>query len=337
MSEALKPLISKALQGPLTRGQATEAFDIIMRGEATGAQIGGFLMILRHRSESIDEITAAATAMREHSHKVIAPAGAMDIVGTGGDGIGTLNISTATTLVVPGAGVCVAKHGNKNLSSLSGAADVLTMSGINTMIDATKVQTVLDNAGIAFMMAPMHHPAMKYVGPARSELGTRTIFNILGPLTNPAGVKRQLTGAFSEALLRTMAEVLTNLGTEFAWLVHGGDGTDELSIVAPSKVVETKNGVFREFSISPSDAGLKSHPLTDIMGGDPAYNAERFKLLLDGQMDAYRDAVLLNASAALMIAGKVDDLTSGVELARKSIDSGAAKAKLEKLITLTNA
>lgn len=337
MSDAFKPFISKALSGPLTRDQANEAFEIIMRGEATDAQIGGFLMVLRHRSESIDEITAAAVAMRAHAHKVVAPNGAMDIVGTGGDGIGTLNISTATAIVVAGAGVCVAKHGNKNLSSKSGAADVLSMSGIKTMIDARKVQTVLDQAGIAFMMAPMHHPAMKFVMPARTELATRTIFNILGPLTNPAGVKRQLTGAFSEALLRTMAEVLTNIGCEFAWLVHGGDGTDELSVVAPSKVVETKNGVIREFTISPSDAGLKGHPLTDILGGEPEYNAQRFMQLLDGQVDAYRDAVLLNASAALLIAGKVDDLGSGVEMARKSIDTGAAKAKLNMLITLTNA
>ncbi len=336
MSDALKPYISKALSSELTREEATKAFDIIMAGEATDAQIGGFLMILRQRTESIDEITAAATAMRKHAQKVLAPDGAIDIVGTGGDGIGTLNISTATTLVVAGTGVCVAKHGNKNLSSKSGAADVLTMSGINTMIDAKKVQNVLDGAGIAFMMAPMHHPAMQFVMPARTQLATRTIFNILGPLTNPASVKRQLTGAFSEDLLRIMAEVLTNLGTEYAWLVHGGDGTDELSIVAPSKVVETRNGILREFTISPSDAGLKTHPLADIMGGEPAYNAERFKQLLDGQIDAYRDAVLLNASAALMIAGKVDDLSSGVEMAKTSIDSGAAKAKLEQLITLTN-
>ncbi len=334
--DAMKPYIAAALEGPLPADQAREAFNIIMSGQATPSQIGGFLMILRHRSESMSEITAAATVMREKAQKVKAPQGAMDIVGTGGDGIGTLNISTATALVVAGAGVVVAKHGNKNLSSKSGAADVLSLSGVNIMIDAPKVQTTLDNAGIAFMMAPMHHPAMKHVMPARQELATRTVFNILGPLTNPASVDRQLTGAFSEALLRSMAEVLQELGTKHAWLVHGLDGTDELSIVAPSKVVETKDGKIREFTITPQDAGLQAHALTDILGGEPEENAARFKALLQGQKDAYRDAVLLNAAAALMIAGKVDDLGSGVKMAERSIDEGAALAKLEMLAKLTN-
>ncbi len=334
--ELMKPLINAALAGSLPPDQAREAFNVIMSGQATDAQIGGFLMILRHRSESIGEISAAAAVMREKANAVQAPKGAMDIVGTGGDGIGTLNISTATALVVAGECVVVAKHGNKNLSSKSGAADVLSMSGIQTMIEADKVQNVLDNAGIAFMMAPMHHPAMKYVMPARQELATRTVFNILGPLTNPASVKRQLTGAFSAEILRSMAEVLQSLGTEHAWLVHGMDGTDEISIVAPTKVVETKNGALREFTLSPEDAGLKSHSLSDILGGDPEYNAERFQALLNGQKDAYRDAVLFNAAAALMIAGKVDDLASGVAMAERSIDEGAAKAKLELLVKYTN-
>lgn len=335
--DALKPFISAALEGPLPPDQARAAFDVIMSGKATQAQIGGFLMILRHRAESMGEIAAAAQVMREKANTVKAPEGAMDIVGTGGDGIGTLNISTATAIVVAGAGVVVAKHGNRNLSSQSGAADVLSMSGVNTMIEASMVQSVLDQAGIAFMMAPMHHPAMKYVMPARQELATRTVFNILGPLTNPAGVKRQLTGAFSQALLRSMAEVLQELGTEHAWLVHGMDGTDEISIVAPTKVVETKGGVIREFTLTPDDAGLKAHALTDILGKDPKYNAKRFQGLLAGNVDAYREAVLLNAAAALMIAGKADDLTTGVELAKRSIDEGAARAKLDALRKFTNA
>lgn len=336
MSDALKPLISKALEGPLTPDQAVSAFEILMSGEASEAQIGGFLMVLRHRAETIDEIAAAASVMRDKCQSVNAPEGAMDIVGTGGDGVGTLNISTAAALIVAGAGVIVAKHGNKNLSSQSGAADVLAMSGVNTMIDAVRVQKVLDGAGIAFMMAPMHHPAIKHVMAARQELGTRTIFNILGPLTNPALVKRQLTGAFSEALLRSMAEVLGRLGSEHAWLVHGMDGTDEISITSPTKVVETKAGKISEFEIKPEDAGLKAHPLTDILGGDPEYNAKRFRALLDGEQSAYRDAALFNAGAALLIAGKVDGLRDGVSLGAKSIDEGAAKARLERLVSLSN-
>lgn len=336
MSEAMKPLISAALEGPLTPEQARAAFQLIMSGTATAAQIAGFLMILRHRAEAIDEITAAATIMREKANHVTAPDGAMDIVGTGGDGIGTLNISTATAVVVAAAGVVVAKHGNRNLSSKSGAADVLTMSGVNTMLDAGRVQNVLDKVGLAFMMAPMHHPAMKHVMPVRTELGTRTLFNILGPLTNPASVKYQLTGAFSAALLPTMARVLANLGTKRAWLVHGFDGTDEISIVAPTKIVTLDDGALHEMTLSPADFGLEAAPLTAILGGEPEYNAMRFKALFDGQRDAYRDAVLMNAAAALLIAGRVDDLTTGVALAAKSIDEGAARAKLELLVTHTN-
>ncbi|MCL4676471.1 MAG: anthranilate phosphoribosyltransferase, partial [Pararhodobacter sp.] len=300
---ALKPLIAKAVERPLTRAEAEEAFGILFAGDATPAQMGGFLMTLRTRGETVDEYAAAAAVMRARCVAVRAPEGAMDIVGTGGDGKGTLNISTATAFVVAAAGVPVAKHGNRNLSSKSGAADALGALGINVMIGAAEVERALAEFGIGFMMAPMHHPAMRHVGPVRAELGTRTIFNILGPLTNPAGVKRQLTGAFSADLIRPMAEVLLALGSEKAWLVHGGDGTDDLSIAAPSRVVALEGGVLREFSVHPEDAGLPVHPFEELLGGEPARNAQDLRAVLSGGgRAAYRDAVLLNAAAALMIA-----------------------------------
>ena len=242
MSTALKPYIDAAASRPLTRAEAEAAFGILFAGEATPAQIGGFLMALRTRGETVDEYAAAAHVMRSHCNKVRAPEDAIDIVGTGGDGKGTLNISTAAALVVAGAGVTVAKHGNRNLSSKSGAADVLTELGLNVMIGPDIVERCLNGAGIGFMMAPMHHPATRHVAPVRMELGTRTIFNILGPLTNPAGVRRQLSGAFSTDLIRPMAETLGQLGTIKAWIVHGGDGTDELSIALPSQVAALENG-----------------------------------------------------------------------------------------------
>ncbi|WP_127900847.1 anthranilate phosphoribosyltransferase [Solirhodobacter olei] len=337
MSEALKPLIAAAADRPLSRAEAERAFDILFEGNATPAQMGGLLMALRTRGETVDEYAAAASVMRAHCNPVKAPEGAMDIVGTGGDGKGTLNISTATAFVVAGAGVPVAKHGNRNLSSKSGAADALAELGINVMVGPKVVEKALAATGICFMMAPMHHPAMRHVGPVRAELGTRTLFNILGPLTNPAGVKRQLTGAFSAALLRPMAEVLATLGSERAWLVHGGDGTDELSIAAPSKVAALDAGKITEFEITPEDAGLPRHSFEAILGGSPAENAVAFRALLDGAESAYRDAVLLNAAAALLVAGRVASLPEGTEVARASIDSGAARAKVTALAKATQA
>ncbi len=328
MSEALKPLIDAAANGPLSRTDAAQAFEILFDGEATPSQIGGFLMALRTRGETVDEYAAAASVMRAKCHAVIAPDGAMDIVGTGGDGKGTLNISTATAFVVAGAGVVVAKHGNRNLSSKSGAADALTQMGINVMVGPKVVERELSEAGIGFMMAPMHHPAIAHVMPTRSELGTRTIFNILGPLTNPAGVKRQLTGTYLRELTRPMAETLGALGSEHAWLVHGSDGTDELSIAGMSWVSALENGLVRDFEVHPEDAGLPVHRFEDILGGPPDHNARAFNALLDGAPSAYRDAVLLNAAAALVVAGAVSDLKSGVERARESIDSGSARAKI---------
>ncbi|MDX8348741.1 anthranilate phosphoribosyltransferase [Cognatiyoonia sp. IB215446] len=337
MSEALKPLIHAAAEGPLSRAEAEEAFEILFDGDATPSQIGGFLMALRTRGETVDEYAAAAAVMRAKCLPVKAPGGAMDIVGTGGDGKHTLNISTATAFVVAGAGVPVAKHGNRNLSSKSGTADVQGQMGINVMVGPDVVERGLAEAGIGFMMAPMHHPAIRHVMPTRAELGTRTIFNILGPLTNPAGVKRQLTGAFSRDLIRPMAETLLALGSDKAWLVHGSDGTDELTITGTSWVAAIEDGAVREFEITPADAGLPTHDFSAIIGGTPEENADALRALLDGQESAYRDAVLLNAAAALLVAGKGEALPDGVALAKDSIDTGRAKHALETLARITSA
>ncbi|MGB5069252.1 MAG: anthranilate phosphoribosyltransferase [Albidovulum sp.] len=337
MSDDLRPLIGLAADRALTRAEAETAFETLFEGAATPSQMGGLLMALRTRGETVEEIAAAARVMRKKCHAVRAPDGAMDIVGTGGDGKGTLNISTATAFVVAGSGVVVAKHGNRNLSSKSGAADALTQMGINVMIGAEAVERALKSCGIAFMMAPMHHPAIRHVMPTRSELGTRTVFNLLGPLTNPAGVKRQLTGAFSRQWIRPMAETLAALGSDRAWLVHGSDGTDELSICGPSWVAALEHGAVSEFELHPEEAGLPVHPFEAIMGGSPEANAQAFRALLDGQKGAYRDAVLLNAAAALVIADKAADLREGVARAAESIDTGAAKARIEALARFTSA
>jgi anthranilate phosphoribosyltransferase len=331
----LKPLIAAACTRPLTRPEAERAFAILFAGDATPAQIGGFLMALRTRGETVEEYAAAAAVMRARCLPVRAPEGAIDIVGTGGDGKGTLNISTAAALVVAGAGVPVAKHGNRNLSSRSGAADALTELGLNVMVGPEVVERCLAEAGIGFMMAPMHHPATRHVAPIRLELGTRTIFNILGPLTNPAGVKRQLSGAFSADLIAPMAEVLGLLGSERAWIVHGGDGTDEISIAAPTEVAAWENGRLRRFTVTPDMAGLPWHPFETILGGTPAENAAALRALIDGARGAYRDAVLLNAAAALVVAGAAADLREGAERAAASIDSGAARARLAALVRAT--
>jgi len=337
MSERLRPLIGRAAEGPLSRDEAEAAFTAIMDGDATPAQIGGFLMALRTRGETVAEYAAAASVMRAKCVPVRAPQGAIDIVGTGGDGKGTLNISTAAAFVVAGAGVPVAKHGNRNLSSKSGAADALTELGINVMVGAEVVERALAEAGIGFMMAPMHHPATRHVMAPRQELGTRTIFNILGPLTNPAAVRRQLTGAFSREVIRPMAETLGQLGAERAWVVHGADGTDEISIAGDTWVAEWRDGAVSEFVVVPEDAGLSRHPMTAILGGTPQENGRALRRLLAGEASAYRDAVLLNAAAALVIADRAPDLAAGVALARESIDSGAARAKATALAAVTAA
>jgi len=336
MSKILKSLITIAAENPLSKSQAKKAFEILFQGSATQAQIGGFLMALRARGETINEFAAAAAVMREKCEKVSAPNDAMDIVGTGGDGKGTLNISTATAFVVAGAGVTVAKHGNRNLSSQSGAADALSELGVQVMLEAEKVQVVLEKVGICFMMAPMHHPAMAHVGAARAELGSRTIFNILGPLTNPAGVLRQLTGSYSRHLIRPMAETLRELGSEKAWLVHGADGTDELSICGKSWIsILEPDGTILDDEIHPEDFGLNVFPIEEIKGGSPRKNAEAILSLLRNEKSAYREAVLLNSAAALIIANKTSSKVEAIEMAKESIASRAAINKLETLAQTT--
>ena len=338
---ALKPYIARAIGSALSAAEAEQAFDIIMSGKATPAQIGGFLMILRMRGESLEEIAGAATVMRAKAKRVTAPAGAMDIVGTGGDGRGTLNISTATAIVVASLGVPVAKHGNRAQTSKSGAADALAGLGVNINADVPVIERCLAEAGIGYMNAPNHHTAMRHVMSARVELGTRTVLNILGPLTNPAGVKRQLTGAFTQLLIRPMAETLRALGSERAWLVHGFDGTDEISIAGPTYVAALDNGKVSEFQVKPEDAGLPEHPFGQILGGALEENTAKLRALLGGDQSAalraFRDAVLLNAAAALLIAGKSDNLSEGAKLAGLALDDGRARATLAKLVEVSNA
>jgi anthranilate phosphoribosyltransferase len=339
--QALRPYISRALDSALTQAEAEEAFDIIMSGRATPSQIGGFLMVLRLRGESIEEISGAATIMRAKATKVRAPAGAIDIVGTGGDGKGTLNISTAAALVVASLGVPVAKHGNKAQSSKTGTADVLGLLGVNIDADVATIERCLAVCGMGYMNAPNHHAAMRHVMPARVELGVRTIFNILGPLTNPAGVKRQLTGAFTQHLLRPMAETLRTLGSEKAWLVHGMDGTDEISIAAPTYVAALDGGKVAQFQVKPEDAGLPQHPFGEILGGSPSDNAAKMRALLAGEKSpglmAFRDAAMLNAAAALLVAGRTSTLAEGVPLAAAALDDGRARATLERLVKTSTA
>lgn len=335
---SLKPVIAKVATGaPLTGQEAEQAFDIIMSGHATPSQIGGFLMALRVRGETVDEITGAARVMRAKAHAVKAPADAIDTCGTGGDGAGTWNISTAAALVAAGCGVPVAKHGNRAMSSKSGAADVLAALGVNLDADMALVEQALSNANIGFLMAPRHHAAMRFVGPTRVELGTRTIFNLLGPLANPAGAKRQLLGVFSAHWLEPLAHVLHRLGSEAAWIVHGSDGLDEITVTGPTTVAELKNGHVHSFEVTPEDAGLSRWPAADLRGGDSAVNAVALQGVLAGQPGAYRDIVLLNAAAALVVAGKAADLRLGAEMAADAIAAGAAQKALDDLVRITNA
>ena len=336
MTDNPRNYIAKAIESSLSFKETVSAFSSIMNGEFTEAQIAGLLVALSVRGQTIDEIAGAAKAMRDSCNKVKVPKNAIDIVGTGGDGKGTLNISTASALVVAGCGITVAKHGNRNLSSLSGAADVLTECGVNIKISPNEVETIINRIGIGFMMAPIHHPAMKNVMPTRQALGVRTIFNILGPLTNPANVKFQLTGAYDKALLRPMAETLRKLGTKKAWLVYGLDGTDEISISGESYIVEISGSKITEFMIHPRDANLNTRNFKELMGGSPSENKLALFKLLEGEKSAYRDSVILNSAAAILIAGRASNLSEGAELASESIDSGAARTKLKKLIKATN-
>ena len=333
----MKALIGLVAGGePLSEADAQAAFEVMMSGDATPAQIGGFLMALRVRGESVSEITGASRAMRAKAVAIKAPKGAIDTVGTGGDAAGTFNVSTACAIVVAGCGVPVAKHGNRAFTSKSGAADVLAALGVNLDADFALVERALRQAKICFMMAPRHHGAMRHVAGPRVELGTRTIFNILGPISNPAGVRRQLVGVFARHWLEPIAAVLGKLGSERAWIVHGSDGLDEITLTGPTFVAELKDGQVRSFEVRPEDAGLKPCRPEDLKGGDPEENAGVMRALLAGEAGPIRDFVRLNAGAALIVAGRAASLKEGAELAARSIDSGKAGAALEHLVAISN-
>ena len=332
----LKPSIAKlAARKDLSAEEAEFAFDVIMSGDATPSQIGGFLMALRVKGETVDEITGAARAMRAKCTMVKAPLNAMDVVGTGGDGTGTFNISTGAAIVVAGAGIPVAKHGNRALSSKSGAADALQALGLNNEADFTLIEKAIKEAKIGFLMAPRHHSAMRHVAGARVELATRTVFNILGPISNPAGVKRQLTGVFSREWVRPLAETLGRLGSEAAWVMHGSDGSDELTTTGVSYVAELKDGAIREFEIAPEDAGIPRAKAEDLKGGEPEMNAAAITALLAGEPGPYRDIVLYNTGAALVVAGVAANIKEGVAIAAESIDGGSAKGALDTMLAIT--
>src|SRR5512146_2486827 len=338
MADEFKALIAKVATGAtLTREEAAGAFDRMMSGEATPSQMGALLMALRVRGETVDEITGAVTTMRSKMLVVKAPPDAVDVVGTGGDASGSFNISTCAAFIVAGAGVPVAKHGNRALSSKSGAADVLQALGVKIDLTAAKVGTCIREAGIGFMFAPAHHPAMKNVGPTRVELGTRTIFNLLGPLSNPASVKRQMVGTFSRHWIEPMAQVLNNLGSESIWVVHGSDGLDEITTAGPTSVAALEGGKIRSFEVTPEDAGLKRSTPEALRGGDAESNAKALLDVLKGKPGPFRDVAILNAAAALIVAGKAKTLTEGAALAAKSIDSGEAEGRLDRLIAVSNA
>ena len=336
--ESFKPLIAKVAAGAtLTRSEAESAFDAMLSGEVTPSQMGGFLMALRVRGETVDEITGAVAAMRAKMVAVKAPPDAIDIVGTGGDGSGSFNVSTLAAIITAACGITVAKHGNRAASSRSGAADTLGALGVKIGLTPDAVERCIDEAGICFMMAPTHHASMRHVGPTRVELGTRTLFNILGPLSNPAGVKRQLVGVFSAAWLEPMAEVLRNFGSERVWVTHGLDGLDEITTTGPTKVVELKGGALHAFELTPEAAGLPRATAAALKGGEPAYNARAIVAVLDGAESAYRDIALMNAGAAIVIAGKASSIKEGVTIGDAAIRSGAARRTLDRLIAASNA
>jgi anthranilate phosphoribosyltransferase len=336
MSE-LKPLLAKVADGKaLTREEAKTAFNVLMSGEATPSQIAGLLMALRVRGETVDEITGAVEVMREKMLRVAAPPDAIDIVGTGGDASGSYNVSTCAAFVAAGAGLSVAKHGNRALSSKSGAADVLMALGIKIDVPPEKISECVREAGVGFMFAPAHHSSMKHVGPTRVELGTRTIFNLLGPLSNPAGVKRQVTGVFSRAWVEPLAHVLKNLGTEACWIAHGEGGFDEIVPTGTTYVAELKNGEVRSFEITPEQVGVTRSNASDLKGGEATQNAEALSAVLDGKPSAFADAAVMTAGAALLVAGKENNLKSAVGVAREAVKSGAARKRLQKLVEVSN-
>ncbi len=338
MTDTFKGIIGKVATGAtLTREEAAGAFEQMMSGEATPSQMGALLMALRVRGETVDEITGAVSAMRAKMLRVTAPPDAIDVVGTGGDASGSFNISTCAALIVAGAGIPVAKHGNRALSSRSGAADVLGALGVNINLTPDAIGRCISEAGIGFMFAPAHHPAMKNVAATRVEMGTRTIFNLLGPLSNPAGVKRQMIGVFSKQWTQPLAQVLKNLGAESVWVVHGSDGLDEITTSGPTAVTALHNGHVKSFEISPEELGLRKVKPEALRGGDAAENAGAVKNVLEGKPSAFRDVALINAAAALVVAGKANDLKDGLHAAAHSVDSGEAEGRLDRLIAVSNA
>jgi anthranilate phosphoribosyltransferase len=333
----LKALIQKVATGAsLDEFEARDAVAIMTEGGGTHVQMGAFLMALRVRGETVAEITGAARLLRERMTRVTAPPGAVDIVGTGGDGHGTYNVSTCAAFVAAGAGLPIAKHGNRSVSSLAGASDVLAALGVKIDIGPDQVARAIREAGVGFMWAPMHHPSMKAWAPVRAELGIRTMFNLLGPLCNPAGVERQVLGVFDSAWVEPMAHVLKNLGARHVWVVHGADGLDELSTTGPSRVAEIVDGDIALFEVTPADAGLPVAKLADLKGGDAAHNARAIRDVLGGAKGPYRDIVLLNAGAALVVGERAANLADGVERSARSIDSGAAAQALERLVAVSN-
>lgn len=335
--DAFKPFLVRIAAGArLTRQEAEAAFDLLLSGQSTPAQTGAFLMGLRARGETLDEMTGAVAAMRGKMLRVRAPDDAIDIVGTGGDGAQTYNISTLAALIVAACGVPVAKHGNRAASSLSGASDVLSELGVRIGIAPEIIEKSLREANIGFMTAQAHHAAMAHVAPVRRELGARTLFNLLGPLSNPAGVRRALIGVYSEAWMEPIAETLKTLGAETVWIVHGSDGLDEITTTGPTNVLALENGALRRFKIAPEDVGLRRATIEELRGGDPPHNAAALRAVLDGEKNAYRNIAAFNAAAALVVAGKAADLKAGLRLAEDALDSGRARATLENLIRLSN-
>ena len=333
----LKRLINKVATGAtLESEEIRSALEIMTAGMASPAQMGAFLMALRVRGETVDEITGAAELMRSKMLRVEAPPGTVDIVGTGGDSHGTYNVSTCASLVAAGAGLPIGKHGNRAVSSVSGASDVLAALGVKLDVPPPVITDCIVKAGVGFMWAPMHHSAMKHWAPVRAELGIRNIFNLLGPLSNPAGVRRQVVGVFSWQWVEPIAQVLRKLGAEHVWVVHGHDGLDELTTTGATDVAELKDGRIEVFEVTPADAGLQPAKLTDLKGGDAAFNAEAIRAVLAGQAGPFRDIVLLNTAAALIVGGKASSLPEGVEIAARSIDTGAAQRALDRLIAITN-
>ncbi|GGR01044.1 anthranilate phosphoribosyltransferase [Streptomyces netropsis] len=336
--EEFKALIGKVATGAtLTLEESAQAFDRMMTGEATPSQMGALLMALRMRGETVEEITGAVTTMRSQMLTVDAPPGAIDLLGTGGDSSGSYNISTCAAFIVAGAGVPVAKQGNRALSSRCGAADVLAALGIRIHLTPEAIERCLTEAGIGFMFAPDHHPALKHMSPTRIELGTRTIFNLLGPLLNPAGVRRQMVGVYAEHWVEPLAQVLGKLGSVRAYVVHGSDGLDEITTTGPTTIASLDHGTIRTFEVTPEDMGLARVTPDMLKGSDAQGNAEALRGVLQGEKGPYRDIATFNAAAALVVAGRAEELPHGIELATKSIDTGEAHRRLDRLIAVSNA